>query len=488
MPTRRFDKIELSSAEFKELGYALIDRIADHQQNIRNKKITAGTTREALQELIRTLEIAPEEGQAPGPLLANTAQLLFEHSLFNGHPKFMAYITSSPAPLGILGDLLASAVNANVGAWILAPVATEIEKRAVQWVADFMGFPGRGGVMVSGGNMANHVCFLAAMRAQIDVDIRAKGVRGLDRQPVLYCSDQTHTWVQKSADLCGLGTDHIRWIDTDEQGRVDIALLEETIRKDFQNDYHPFLVVGTGGSVSTGVVDPLQDLATICEKYGLWFHIDGAYGALAAALPELADQFAGHGQADSIAVDPHKWLYAPLEAACALVKDPVHLTDTFSYRPPYYNFENSEMNYVDYGPQNSRGFRALKVWLSCRHLGTGGYRQLIREDIALAQYAFDLFDRLEDFEAFTQHLSITTFRYLLPIEKGTVSAADANQQLNQLNKAILNRMELEGTYFLSTAVIGDTFALRLCIVNFRTTKADLDALPEYIRQLAPRSR
>lgn len=186
---------------------------------------------------------------------------------------------------------------------------------------------------------------------------------------------------------------------------------------------------------------------------------------------------------DSLAVDPHKWLYAPLEAGCTLVKDPKHLTDTFSYRPPYYNFEQAELNFVDYGPQNSRGFRALKVWLSFQHIGAQGHRQMIREDIQLARHAYELLGGAPYFEVFSTNLSVTCFRYVPPGLKRRLGKQKTESYLNKLNQVILNRIERSGEYFISKAIIDGKFALRLCIVNFRTIRADVDAFPDFVRRL-----
>lgn len=475
--------IDLPADTFRQMGYELIDRIAELQASMPDRPLVNHKTGRFLQQFLHENARFQEQGAAPEELLREATDWLMAYSLFNGHPKFMGYVTSSPAPLGMLGDLLASAVNANVGAWALSPMASEIEKQTVQWIAEFMNYPAGGGLLCSGGNMANHIGFLAAMRAKAGQHIRTKGLRGLDRNLIVYASRETHTWIQKSADLSGLGTDCIRWIDTDANGRIDLTRLEERIWGDRAMWHDPFLMVGTAGTVSTGVVDPLDSLAALARKYGLWFHVDGAYGGPAAALPELKELFAGLEKADSLAVDPHKWLYAPLEAGCTLVRDPRHLTDTFSYHPPYYNFEQSEMNYVDYGPQNSRGFRALKVWLSFRHLGAAGHRQLIREDIQLARRAFETLRRQEDFEVFTQNLSITTFRYVPSELRSRIGDPAVEAQLNELNQAILNSLETSGEYFVSRAIIGGRFALRLCVVNFRTTEADIDGLPGFVRKL-----
>lgn len=480
----RSGKIELDPDTFRRLGHDLVDRIARHLREIDEGPVTTSAGSEDLRQMIEKISGSSEEGQDAGELLENTASLLFRHSLFNGHPKFWGYITSSPAPLGILGDLLASAVNANVGARALSPAATEIERQLVEWIGRFIGFPAGGGLLVSGGNMANNVAFLAAIRARTGPGIREKGLRGLEKALTLYCSQETHTWIQKAADLYGLGSQSIRWIATDDEGRMDTARLEEQILEDKFAGYEPFLVVGTAGSVSTGAIDPLEEIAGICKQFGLWFHIDGAYGGFAAALPEWKGHFAGLDSADSIAVDPHKWLYAPLEAGCVLVKDARHLTQTFSYHPPYYNFEQAGLNYVDYGPQNSRGFRALKVWLSARHLGMEGHEALIREDIQMARYAYEQFTDQPDFEALTCHLSITTFRYVPRALRHRVGEPDVEVYLNELNQEVLNRIEAGRAYFLSRAFTGGRFSLRLCIVNFRTTPADIDGFPAYVRRMA----
>ena len=483
IPAARFDKINMPPDTFRELGHALVEQIAGLFERLPTAAVTTTAKDETIREMIRALNPASDAGQDAGALLEKTTRLLFDHSLFNGHPKFWGYVTSSPTPMGILADMLAAAVNPNVGAYVLSPVATEIEKQTIDWIGRFMGYPAGGGLLVSGGNMANYVGFLAALRAVTGTDARKSGLRNTGSNLVLYCSSETHTWVQKAADLYGLGTDSIRWIGTDAQKRMDPVLLEEKIQADKAAGNQPFLVVGTSGSVSTGAVDPLDALAVICEKYGLWFHIDGAYGGFASALPELKAQFAGLEKADSLAVDPHKWLYAPLEAGCALVKNPRHLTDAFSYHPPYYNFEQTRLNFVDYGPQNSRGFRALKVWLSAQHIGMEGHRQLIREDIALARYAFDILRAEADFEVFSTELSITTFRFVPPTLKDQVGVPETEAYLNQLNQAILNHMEASGTFFMSNAVLDGIFVLRMCIVNFRTSAADIVVLPDYVREV-----
>jgi len=262
--------------------------------------------------------------------------------------------------------------------------------------------------------------------------------------------------------------------------RIDTAELVRRIEEDRDRGELPFLVVGNAGTVSTGAVDPLEEMAAVAEKYGLWFHVDGAYGAPAAMVPGLSHDLGALGLADSLAVDPHKWLYAPLEAGCILVRDPNALRDAFSFHPPYYHFDPEKTNYFDYGLQNSRGFRALKVWLALRQVGRSGYREMIGEDVHLAGEFYRRLDDVELLEPLTQNLSIATFRYVPADLRGRVEQADVGEYLNTLNQEILTRIEEGGEVFLSNAMVEGRFALRMCVVNFRTSLEDVMALPEVV--------
>lgn len=476
--------LDMTSGQFRSLGHDLVDRIADFLASIRTHPVTRAESPEEVRAAVSAKRALPEEGQDPESLLRDTAALLFEHSLFNGHPRFYGYITSSAAPIGMLADLLAAAVNANVGAWKLAPIATEIEVQVIRWLAQFIGYPADcGGLLLSGGNMANLTCFLAARATQAGWDVRSKGVAGGPRLCV-YASAETHTWIQKAADLAGLGTDAIHWIDGPRG--MDSAELQVRYRRDRDEGYQPFLVVGSAGTVSTGAVDPLPELAAFCQEHKLWFHVDGTYGAFACGLEGTPPELAGLQSADSVAVDPHKWLYAPLEAGCALVRNPSALRNAFSYHPSYYSFDGEGINYYDLGPQNSRGFRALKVWLALQQAGAGGYREMIRDDITLARHLYDLaVDHLE-LEAMTHYLSITTLRYVPRELRAEVRSEQTEEYLNNLNRHLLEAIEKSGEAFISNAVIAGKYALRFCIVNFRASACDIEAMPELVASLGRR--
>jgi glutamate/tyrosine decarboxylase-like PLP-dependent enzyme len=477
--------LEIEPEEFRRLGHALIDRIAGALAARPNGPVTPADDPAELRAVLGAERALPEHGVPASDVLEHAAELLFAHSLFNGHPRFFGYITASPAPIGMLGDLLAAAVNPNLGSWILGPAATEIEAQTVRWMAELIGYEPRcGGLLVSGGNMANMVAFWAARRAAAEWDIRAEGLRGPNARPLrVYASRETHTWIQKAADLAGIGTDAIHWIDTDAAQRIDVTALKRALGEDVARGVQPMLVVATAGTVSTGVVDPLSEIAGVCREHEVWFHVDGAYGGFAACVPSAPAELRALHLADSIAIDPHKWLYAPLEAGCVLLRDPERLRAAFAYHPPYYHFGSEVLNFVEMGPQNSRGFRALKVWLALQQAGRAGYVRMIGDDIALSEQLYRAVASHPELQPLTQSLSITTFRYVPADLRVEIGSERAERHLDALNRALLDRIQQSGEAFVSNAVIDGVYALRACIVNFNTSASDIVALPEIVARL-----
>lgn len=327
--------------------------------------------------------------------------------------------------------------------------------------------------------MANFLAFVAARNAVASSDIRKTGNHG-DRRPLtVYVSKAAHTWVEKAADVCGMGAEAVRWVGTDEQGRKRPELLRKRLDADLLEGRSPFLIVGTAGTVSTGAIDPLRDLAALCRGYGLWFHVDGAYGAAAAVLPEAPDDLHALALADSVAIDPHKWLYCPIEAGCVLTKHRDALRATFGYRPDYYYFDeklSSGANYYELGMQNTRAFRALEVWLALRRAGRAGYRDSIRGDVRLAEALFARLAEHPELEASSLNLSIATFRY---VPQG-VEQDGAEEYLDRLNRTLLAELQAGGELFLSNAVVDGRYLLRACIVNFRTLQRDIEEIPSIV--------
>ena len=484
--TTREMPLEMSPEQFRKVGYELIDQISGYLNQLPELPVSPDVTEE---EIFRRLgkRTMPQQGADAGDLLSDAVDLLKANSTFNGHPRFLGYITSSASPIGALGDMLAGAINSNVGLAALAPMATAIEQQTMQWLAELIGYPATGGgLLVSGGNMANITAFWAARRAKAGWDIRKEGLASQNAEKlVAYASAGVHTWIQKAADLSGLGLDAIRRVAVDGEGRLMIADLRRQIEADVAAGFKPFLVAGTAGTVELGAVDPLFDIAEVAGEYDLWFHVDGAYGAVAALLPESPADLRGMALADSIAFDPHKWLYAPLEAGAILVKDPNTLVDAFSFHPTYYDLEDdtepSLRNLYEYGPQNSRGFRALKVWLTLQQAGREGYETMLRDDIAASRHLYGLADLHPELEAVGNNLSITTFRYVPEDLAGGELAHQA--YLNELNAEILNRLIRSGEAFVSKAELDGRFVLRACVVNFRTTLDDMFAVSELVVSL-----
>jgi len=477
--------LDIGGEAFRKLGHQVVDDIAEFLDGLSQRPVTTGESPQTVRKLLGA-DTLPQRGSAPDALLDEAADLLFDHSLFNGHPRFWGYITASAAPIGMLADLLASAVNPNVGAAVLSPVASEIEAQTVRWIADLIGYPRTcGGLLVSGGNMADFVCFLAARKSKAAWDLKQEGLTGGNQRLVAYVSRETHAWINKAAELFGMGAKSVRWIETNADQQMDTVALERQIVADRADNHLPFLVVGAAGTVSTGAIDPLPEIAAICKRYDLWFHVDGAYGAPAAVLPGSPPELLGLREADSIALDPHKWLYSPLEAGCSLVRDPNHLLETFSHHPAYYNFDGTQddppINYHEYGLQNSRGFRALKVWLGLRHVGRDGYIQMIGDDIALSEALSRAVGGCSELQVVTQSLSITTFRFIPPDLSD--DPAVVGEYLNKLNEELVNRLQASGEAYISNAVVDGKYLMRACIVNFRTTLSDVEALPEIVIRL-----
>lgn len=489
--TARGAPIDMDPGQFRACAHTLVDALSDFRDTLPARRVSPGRTPAEVRAALGSASL-PEAGSPPEELLTEALALLADNLTFNGHPRFFGYITAPAAPIGVLADLMASALNPNCGLWHIAPMATEIERQTTRWIAELIGYPSAGGVMSSGGQTANHIGFLAARQAKAPWDVRAEGaVDASGRRLRVYTSAETHGWVKQAADMYGLGTASIRWVPTDANLAMDTVALRTAIAGDVANGDIPMMVVGTAGSVGTGAIDPLPEIAEICREHGIWFHVDGAYGACAAALPDAPAALAGLREADSVAVDPHKWLYAPIDAGCTLVRDAATLPSTFGARAAYYLpdgpsvDDDAPVNLYEHGPENSRRLRALKVWLALRHIGAVGYRRLIAEDIALARYLFARAADHPSLEPWTQGLSITTLRYLPPDLRA--DAPDHRDYLNRLNRELLARLQSGGEAFLSHITVRETFLLRACIVNFRTTADDLDALVDLVARLGAKT-
>jgi len=427
----------------------------------------------------------PEEGLTEDELFGYLRSLAFEWSMYPGHPRFMAYITGSGTVPGAPADLLAAGLNMNLGGWRLSPSGTEVELALIRWFADQFGLPASaGGLLVSGGAMANFVALKVARDAQASWDIRSRGVAA-GPPLMIYASEEVHVTTDRAADMMGLGIEAVRKIPIGHDYRMRSEALREAIQADREAGAVPFAVVGTAGTVATGVIDPLQEIGRICEDEALWFHVDAAYGGPAVLAEDLRHLFAGIERADSIAFDPHKWMYTPHSGGCILVRDSATLSASFAALAAYIHEDKERSGHgVDLGmmgPQFSRGFQALKVWVSLLAHGRRAYARRISHDAALARYMGARVEERPELElAVPVGLSICCFRYVPP---DLPMGAGSEDYLNVLNERLMTDIQLDGRAFCSNAVLEGRFVLRACIVNFRTEAADVDALLDLASEL-----
>lgn len=421
----------------------------------------------------------PDEPLSNQELVAALRAIAFEHSTYTGHPGFMAYITGAGTVPGAAADLLAAALNQNVGGWRLAPAATEIELHLGRWFAARLGLPATaGGYVTSGGAMAAFVALKAARDARAGWAIRELGTRAGPPLTV-YASAQVHDVNSRAADMLGLGRDAVRLVPCDDDLRMRVTVLRSAIARDVRNGHKPIAVIATAGTVSTGAIDPIDEIADVCAEHGLWLHVDGAYGGVAALTDALRPLFRGIERADSVALDPHKWLYTPHSGGAIVVRDMQSLSDAFAIDPSYVHDDKEltgrGVDLYALGPQFSRGFHALKIWVSLLAHGWAAYERRIAHDVALAQYLYECAAEHPELEPIGRapSLSIACFRYVPRELRGDPAA---EPYLNRLNERLMSELQLGGRVFPSNAILDGRFALRACIVNFRTEAVDIDAL------------
>jgi glutamate/tyrosine decarboxylase-like PLP-dependent enzyme len=423
----------------------------------------------------------PEDPSEPDALLDYVASTIFRYPMGNGSPRFFGWVNSPPAPAGVLAELLAAGLNPSVAGGDHA--ATYLEHAVLTWMREIIGVPSwRGGILTSGGSVANLIGLAVMRHVKSAGDVRAHGVVA-GPALVVYTSTEGHSCIQKAVELLGIGHANLHRVPVTSQWQMDVPALTELIVQDRAAGLMPACVAATVGTVNTGAIDPLFEIADVCNAHNLWFHVDAAYGGPAALLPELSALYRGIEKADSLAVDPHKWMYVPVECGCALVRDAAAMRDTFSLVPPYLRDETSLPWFSEFGIQQSRGFRALKLWFLLKQIGLDGYRLSIARDIRLTGTLRQRLYESPDFEVVaTRPLSITCFRYCPEALAGNEAA------LNRLNRRLLDLVQTDGEVFLTGTELAGRFVLRACIVNFRTAEQDLDVLVGAIRLAGERLR
>jgi glutamate/tyrosine decarboxylase-like PLP-dependent enzyme len=436
-----------------------------------------------------------DDGVSLDQLLTDCKTIL-HHSRHNGHPRFFGYVASPATAPGAFADLIASALNANVTSWRSGPAATEIELQVNEWLASLIGYADSEtrafGLLTSGGSMANLTALMMAHRSRCDSKVSQTGLWNIAPMTI-YASDQIHMSIPKAADILGLGRAQLRLIPCDDHFRMNVSRLRETIAEDLRCGLKPFCVIASAGTVNTGAVDPFEEIAAVAKEFKLWFHIDGAYGALAARDETKRPLFRGLELADSISLDPHKWLYVPIDSGCLLFRDEsaaraAFSMDTADYIKVHEQDRAEAFAFWNYGPELSRRFRALKIWLTLRYYGVRRITGAISEDIALAAYLAKQIEQATDFELLAApQLSICCFRYVpdhLQNLPGKRESAQLDAELDELNTRIMHAVQRGGRAYLSSANIAGKFALRACVTNFRTTRADIDETLEIIREAA----
>lgn len=484
--------LEISEAEMHELSSQVTQLVTDYFSQVTElpvfPDISGGQTTKKLGASL------PIEGE-PLDQLLDDCRTILDGSRHNGHPRFFGYVASPSTPPGAFADLIASTLNSNVTSWRSGPAATEIERTVVGWLALLIGYgDDAAGILTSGGSMANLTALMIAHRARANKDVAATGLWNSGAPMTIYASEQIHMSIPKAADILGLGRQQVRLVECDDRFRMNVHSLRDLIAKDLASGLRPFCVVASAGTVNTGAVDPLDEVAEVAKEFGLWFHIDGAYGALAASDETKRSLFRGLKRADSVSLDPHKWLYVPLDCGCLLFRDEARVRAAFSFDEADYikvHEQNAEESFAfwNYGPELSRRFRALKIWLTLRYYGTRRIARAISEDNALAAYLGQAIEEADDFELLAPpELSICCFRYVPPRLqlklRASVEDAAISSELDQLNNKIMLAVQRGGRAYVSSATLRGRFALRACITNFRTTRADIDETLEIIRQAA----
>ena len=456
-------------AEVGALSHRILDDAIAYLKDVRDRPVWREMPTEVRSFFGTSLPRSP----APvADVYDDVARNVMPYPMGNVHPRFWSWYMGSSNFTGALGDFLAAIQGSNLGGGNHA--AALMDSQVVNWMKEMVGFPASaGGTLVSGGSMANIIGLTVARNVKAGVDVRERGVGAIPRPLRYYASDQVHSCHRKAVEMLGLGNRALRRIQTDAGLRIDIAALKAAIAEDREAGFRPACVIGTAGTVNTGAVDDLQTLASVAAEEDLWFHVDGCIGALIVIAPENRSLVAGIEQADSIALDPHKWLHAPFEAGCALVRDASAHRNTFAVTPEY--LESTPRGLAsgewlhDYGLQTSRGFRALKIWMALKEHGVEKFGRLIDQNIAQARYLTQLIEAEPALELMAPTtINIVSFRHRL--------AGASEERLKAFNTEIMLRLQEGGVAALSDTTVQGRHCLRVAIANHRTRREDLDLL------------
>lgn len=469
---------DLPPDEFRALGYRVVDMIAEYYNSLRERPVFPAKRSEEV--AARFKEPLPEVGQAPHAILDEWADKILPNTTHVGSPRYFGFVMGSGTMMATLAEALAASVNMNTGGWKASPAGTEIERQTIAWIAELVGYPTTcGGLFTSGGTMANFTALLTALRNTAPYDTTEDGLQSRERPGrfLIYMADhEGHVSITRVADMLNLGRSAIRRVPSAEDFTMLPGALDAMLAQDRAQGDIPLCVVAQVGSINVGAVDPLDEIAGVCAKHGVWLHADGANGAFGRLVPEKEPLYRGLERADSLTLDPHKWLFIPYECGCVLVRDPEKLRRAFSMTAPYLRgslpSEYSGQDYLEYGPQMSRGFRALKVWMTLKHYGVAGYRKLLAQGVQCVKRLDELVRTSPDFEVLHEpQLFIYSFRYA---PAGYPKSDEA--YLDRLNQRIADEIQASGFAFIMTSRVRGHTVLRMSVCSHRTTLADMDAV------------
>jgi glutamate/tyrosine decarboxylase-like PLP-dependent enzyme len=455
--------------ELRVTGHRMLDDMFNYLQDIRQRPVWQPLPNDVRQALDAPL---PDEGEKTEKIYEEFLQNILPYNLGNVHPRFWGWVCGTGTAGGMLADMLASGMNASPSFGEHADIY--VEKQVINWSKELLGFPkSSSGLLTTGASMAN-VLALTVARNHFNAGIRSKGLQKSGGQLTVYASTETHNCVQKAIELLGIGSEHLRKIPVNASYRIRPDLLQQQIEEDINAGYLPFCIVGNAGTVNTGAIDDLQLLANIAKQYNCWFHVDGAFGAVLNILPEYKEKLKGLQLADSIAFDYHKWFYVNYDAACVLIRDGAVHRNAFSVNASYLQHHErgliaGENHYNHLGLELSRGFRALKVWMSLKEHGLDKYRQLVRQNLQQAQYLASLVRADKQLELMAPvDMNIVCFRFVVP--------GLNNDQLNGLNKEILMQLHESGRALPSFTVLNGGYCIRAAITNHRSKREDFEIL------------
>jgi glutamate/tyrosine decarboxylase-like PLP-dependent enzyme len=472
------DRLNLPPSEFGALARQAVDFVTDYYESLSSRPAFVPTTAKALRDSLD--EPLPQSGVSLDAMLAVLDGVVSHYNRHSAHSRLFGYICSPGAPITSISHLIAAALNMNVTAWRSAPSGAQIEHTVIRWIKEMTGYPSdAAGVLVSGGSMANFAGLAAARSAKAPFDVVTNGLAGAPRM-CIYVSAEGHFSVAKAAAMLGLGEANVRPIETDEALRIDLAALERRVTEDRAAGHLPICVVANAGTTGAGAFDPIASLAAFARCERLWLHVDAAYGGFAALAPNARHLFTGIAEADSVALDPHKWLYGPMGCGCVLYKDPATALAAFRHEADLVRriglTRDEAFAFWDYGPELSRPARALDLWMLIKFVGAAHLAEAVEQNMACARYFAQQVEASGDFEMLAPvGLSVFCFRH---------RPSGFTGDLNAHNERLLIALQRGGSSYLSNTTIRGQFALRGCVLNYRATEHDMDRLLGDLRSAA----